>query len=322
MCSLSHWRAPVMRLSVSRWWRVVKGESDDPVRAPRRSTSSGGMGRDAWTPALSQRRSAGDALLWPGAPVHQPHRGRLLRQFAQETLAPLIALNRDLVTEAWARLESPRLTIDVDDSVVRTGGPSRLGLPGLQPPIIGRPRLLPAVRPCGADRVQHPPQEPPRNVHDSKQAVPVRRDIIDDLRPRFGRRVALEFRLGAAFFQRGVLQLLTARACGYAIKVGYWSWLLLKAIAAGGRWCWVAPGMAGYETEPVISQWQPHGARSIRRPRGIALALVRSRCHGCPSRTVNSIELGGHPDQGRRRGGRGAKPTPELVADDSNDAAL
>jgi hypothetical protein len=37
--------------------------------------------------------------------------------------------------------------------------------------------------------------------------------------------VALEFRMDAAFFQRGILHLLTARDCGYAIKVGYWSWL-------------------------------------------------------------------------------------------------
>jgi hypothetical protein len=34
--------------------------------------------------------------------------------------------------------------------------------------------------------------------------------------------------LDAAFFQRGILRLLTARRCDYAIKVGYWSWLPLK----------------------------------------------------------------------------------------------
>jgi hypothetical protein len=44
-----------------------------------------------------------------------------LRQFTQETLAPLVALNRDLVTEALARLALPRVTIDVDGSVIRTG---------------------------------------------------------------------------------------------------------------------------------------------------------------------------------------------------------
>jgi hypothetical protein len=36
-----------------------------------------------------------------------------LRQFTHETLAPLVALNRDLVTEALVRLALPRLTIDV-----------------------------------------------------------------------------------------------------------------------------------------------------------------------------------------------------------------
>ena len=34
-----------------------------------------------------------------------------LRQFTQETLAPLVALNRDLVTEALARLDLPGVTI-------------------------------------------------------------------------------------------------------------------------------------------------------------------------------------------------------------------
>ena len=44
-----------------------------------------------------------------------------MRQFTQATLAPLDTLNRDLVTDALARLNLPRLTIDVDGSVVRTG---------------------------------------------------------------------------------------------------------------------------------------------------------------------------------------------------------
>ncbi len=50
--------------------------------------------------------------------------------------------------------------------------------------------------------------------------------------------------MDAAFFQRGILRLLAARDCGYAIKVGYWSWLPLKAIAAACR------------------HWQPGGARA------------------------------------------------------------
>src|SRR5258705_7304286 len=47
-----------------------------------------------------------------------------------------------------------------------------------------------------------------------------------------GRSLPLEFRMDAAFFQRDVLRLLAARRCAYAIKVGYWSWLPLKQLAA------------------------------------------------------------------------------------------
>ena len=62
-----------------------------------------------------------------------------LRQFTQGTLAPLIALNRDLVTEALARLDLPRLTIDVDGrSSAR--GPRSAGRSGGSTPIIGRSR--------------------------------------------------------------------------------------------------------------------------------------------------------------------------------------
>ncbi len=180
-----------------------------------------------------------------------------LRQFTQETLAPLVALNRDLVTEALARLELPRLTIDVDGSVIRTGATVGWAFRGFNPHHRKDPSYYPLVAHVAQTGHILRLKNRPGNVHDSKQAVPFLREIIDDLRARFGRRVALEFRMDAAFFQRGILQLLTARDCGYAIKVGYWSWLPLKAIAAAcRRWQPVAPGVTGHETELVIPQWQ------------------------------------------------------------------
>jgi hypothetical protein len=47
--------------------------------------------------------------------------GTWLRQFTQTTLTPLVQLNHDLVADAVKRLALPRLTIDVDGTVVRTG---------------------------------------------------------------------------------------------------------------------------------------------------------------------------------------------------------
>ena len=113
-----------------------------------------------------------------------------LRQFTQETLAPLIALNRDLVTEALARLELPRLTIDVDGIGRPHRGHGGLGLPRLQPASPERPELLPAVRPCRPDR-PHPPAEEPARQRPRLQAgdpVPARphRRPARPLRPARG----------------------------------------------------------------------------------------------------------------------------------------
>src|SRR2546428_297298 len=96
----------------------------------------------------------------------------------------------------------------------------------------------------------------PGNVHDSKQSAAFLRELIDGVRRRLGRRVPLEFRMDAAFFQPEVLRLLAARGCAYAIKVGYWSWLPLKQLAAERRhWRALAPRGTGFEHRPCIPHW-------------------------------------------------------------------
>src|SRR5881628_896763 len=179
-----------------------------------------------------------------------------LKQFTQATLAPLIQLNHDLVVEAITKLKLPRLTIDVDGTVVSTGATVQWAFRGFNPHHRKHLSYYPLVAHLAQTGHILRLKNRPGNVHDSKQAVPFLRELIEDLRGRFGRRVVLEFRMDAAFFQRGILQLLAARECGYAIKVGYWSWLPLKAIAAAcRRWHPVAPGVTGHETELVIPQW-------------------------------------------------------------------
>ena len=166
-----------------------------------------------------------------------------LRQFTQETLAPLIALNRDLVTEALARLNLARLTIDVDGSVIRTGSTVRWAFRGFNPHHRKDPSYYPLLAHVAQTGHILRAKNRPGNVHDSKQAAPVPAGA--DRRPAaaFGRRVVLEFRMDAAFFQRAIFRLLAARGCVYAIKVGYWSWLPLKQLAADCRhWDPVAPG--------------------------------------------------------------------------------
>jgi Transposase DDE domain group 1 len=56
-----------------------------------------------------------------------------LKQFTQATVRPLVQLNHTLVMEAVERLRLPRLTIDIDGTVVRTGATVAWAFRGFNP---------------------------------------------------------------------------------------------------------------------------------------------------------------------------------------------
>src|SRR5918994_5988677 len=178
-----------------------------------------------------------------------------LRRFTQETLRPLIRLNQELVLDTLARLDMPRLTLDVDGTIVRTGATVAWAFRGFNPHHRKDRSYYPLLAHVAQTGHILRVKNRPGNVHDSKQATAFLRDVIDSIRGRLGRAVPLEFRMDAAFFQPDVLRLLAARGCAYAIKVGYWSWLPLKPLAAARRhWHALAPGVTGFEHLLVIPQ--------------------------------------------------------------------
>ena len=182
--------------------------------------------------------------------------GNWLRRFTQETLRPLIQLNQDLVLDTLARLEMPRVTLDVDGTVVRTGATVAWAFRGFNPHHRKDRSYYPLLAHVAQTGHILRLKNRPGNVHDSKQAAAFLRELIDAVQGRLGRRLPLEFRMAAAFFQRDVLRLLAARGSAYAIKVGYWSWLPLKQLAAARRhWHALAPGVTGFEHQLVIPQW-------------------------------------------------------------------
>src|SRR5262245_25746157 len=179
-----------------------------------------------------------------------------LRQFTQTGLLPLVRLNHDLVIESVRRLALPRLTIDVDGTVIRTGATVGWAFRGFNPHHRKDPSYYPLLAHVAQTGHILRVKNRPGNVHDSKQAVAFLREVIDGVRTAFGRALPLEFRMDAAFFQRTVLRLLAARGCAYAIKVGYWSWLPLKQLAAARqRWLPVAPNVTGFFHDLHIPQW-------------------------------------------------------------------
>ena len=125
--------------------------------------------------------------------------------------------------------------------MVRTGA-TVAGPSGASIPITARIPLYPLLAHVAQTGHILRVKNRPGNVHDSKQSVAFLREVITGLRTAFGRRLPLEFRMDAAFCQRGVFRLLAARGCAYAIKVGYWSSLPLKQLAAEREhWLPVAP---------------------------------------------------------------------------------
>jgi hypothetical protein len=136
-----------------------------------------------------------------------------LKQFTQTTLAPLVQLNQDLVLDTITRLQLPRLTIDVDGTVVCTGATVAWAFRGFNP----HHRKVLSYYPLLAHLAQTGHilrlKNRPGNVHDSKQAVAFLRELIDDLRARLGRRVPLEFRMDAAFCQPAIFRPGGPRLC-------------------------------------------------------------------------------------------------------------
>ena len=183
--------------------------------------------------------------------------GNWLRRFTQETLRPLVRLNQELVLDTLARLDVPRLTLDVDGTVVRTGATVAWAFRGFNPHHRKDRSYYPLLAHVAQTGHILRVKNRPGNVHDSKQSAAFLRELVDGVRTRLGRRLPLEFRMDAAFFQPDVLRLLAARGCAYAIKVGYWSWLPLKQLAAERRhWHPLAPGVMGFEHRLVIPQWK------------------------------------------------------------------
>jgi Transposase DDE domain group 1 len=180
-----------------------------------------------------------------------------LKQFTQATLAPLVELNHDLVIETLGAWRLPRLTIDVDGTVLCTGAQVQWAFRGFNPHHRKHLSYYPLLAHIAQTGHILRLKNRPGNVHDSKQAVAFVRELIDSVRAGLGRALPLEFRMDAAFFQREILRLLAARGCAYAIKVGYWSWLPLKQLAAERRdWTPLAPGVTGFEHRLTIPQWQ------------------------------------------------------------------
>jgi hypothetical protein len=117
-----------------------------------------------------------------------------LKQFTQTSLRALARLNRELLYEQIEQLKLPRLTIDLDGTVICTGAKVAWAARGFNP----HHRKAPSYYPLLAHLAQTGQilrlKNRPGNVHDSKGAEVFLSQLLAELRARFGRSLPLELR--------------------------------------------------------------------------------------------------------------------------------
>jgi hypothetical protein len=179
-----------------------------------------------------------------------------LKQFTQASLRALGRINSELLFDQIAQLQLRRLTLDIDGTVIRTGDKVAWAMHGFNPHHPKDPSYYPLVAHVAQTGQILRLKNRPGNVHDSKGAEAFLRELIDELRARFGRSLVLEFRMDAAFFQHNLLKLLARRGCSYAIKVPFCQWTGVRAaIAAPQHWVAVQSDISCFETRLTLKPW-------------------------------------------------------------------
>jgi len=179
-----------------------------------------------------------------------------LKRFTMSGVRALGALVSELVFEQVERLRLSRLTIDLDGTVLRTGAQVRWAVRGFNPHHPKDPSYYPLLAHLAQTGQILRVKNRPGNVNDCRGAEEMVRDLVGEIRNRFGRRLPIEFRMDAAFFQEKMLKLLARLQCGYAIKVPFWQWLGLKnLVSAQKHWTRIAEAIDAFGTTLAIPQW-------------------------------------------------------------------
>lgn len=178
----------------------------------------------------------------------------------------LRSLQVELLGLTLQPLALPRVTIDIDGTVLSTGLTVERAFRGYNP----HHRKVPSYFPITAHLAQTGHvvaiQNRSGNIHDGKNALPFLRGVFADLE-QISPGSKVEVRMDGAFFRRDLLVWLQSRA-EYAIKVPFWQWLDLKGeIQRRKRWKRVTHDIDGFEVELLIEPWQITRRVAIYRKR-------------------------------------------------------
>ena len=181
---------------------------------------------------------------------------RWLTRFTMRTVERLLRLNAAVIAQVIPGLRLRTVTVDVDGVVVSTGLQVERAFRGFNP----HHRKVPSYYPIMAHLAEttHVLRVKNRsgNVHDGKAALPFLRDLWTQLMASAASGAQVRFRMDGAFFRQDVLQWLTARRAGYAIKVPFYRWLdLQQYIRMQPTWTRVGPDISGFVVPAAATPW-------------------------------------------------------------------
>jgi hypothetical protein len=176
---------------------------------------------------------------------------------AQTVIEALASVVRDVAHDAIESLALPRLTLDIDGTVLRVCGSAEGAERGYSPHHPKDRSYYPLTAHLAQTGHLLRSWNRPGNVHDSHNADGFLRTVLADLRARFGHRHHLEVRLDGAFFDPKILRFLDGESLGYAIKVPLWKWLgVREKIASRKQWTRVDASVSGFALTLAIPQWE------------------------------------------------------------------
>ena len=186
--------------------------------------------------------------------------GRFLKRFNYERYTQLEKFSRELAWDSVSQLRFPRLTVDVDGSVLSTGLKVGRAFRGFNPHRRKNPSYYPITAQLAQTGHVIAHKNRPGNVHDSNGAARFMEGILCDIRRQDWFHGIVEFRPDGAFFQRPVLELWDRSGSEYVVRVPMMPWLSLKSrIAKNAPRVWEsvdrANGVEGFFMDLPIPQW-------------------------------------------------------------------
>ena len=188
-----------------------------------------------------------------------PDERTLARNLADLSLGYRDRLNellRDIAYGTHQGLGLERATIELDGTVLRTGEGADGAERGFNPHHPKDPSYYPLTAHLAQTTQLLGVWNRPGNVNDAVGAAETLSFLLADAKRRL-KRIPIEVRLDGAFFQKAVLEALTAARVEYALKVPMWRWLgVREQIADRKRWHRVNASVEAFSVVHRIPQWK------------------------------------------------------------------